>query len=393
MPYTTSDWGALTTPLSEPVRVKTDISKQRGGTAARVPLLPLIPWFAPLSEPKRFPNDIGTPGKPAFFAELHGMLAPETVMESKFHAAWSEPVRTKIAAGLAVAIAASGLFSGPLNLSQIPLQDPVVWLVPWKEPPAVKRLPIAAYPCLAWPEAAILNPSPTWFIAPFDEPVRVNPGYQFAAQRGRIEVAVPLPTLPHDFVPFSDPIRRIYSAALTPFVLGFGIVTPQGWLNAFSDPMRRVPSYWWLNRYEFAPLLVTFPEPPLLKWYEPWADPVRSKPRLSTAAQQATAYTYFIPHPSLFLQGWYTWLSEPVRRLRGLGAVYQQAQIEDLNPISATRISLTLSATEVNADVAEFGVFVYTPKPPTPSLTGARVSLVEIPVIEGGNVSIKGDIT
>src|SRR5262249_51802762 len=106
--------------------------------------------------------------------------ASEPVLEAKWHQPWSEPVRSRIAPRLAVALIASGL----VYVEAAPFAESVTesrWHQPWSEPVRVKpRLPegeqqfLSAQPCpivsIGWHN---------WL----SEPIRPKPGLRAGLQQ------------------------------------------------------------------------------------------------------------------------------------------------------------------------------------------------------------------
>lgn len=166
--------------------------------------------------------------------------------------------------------------------------------------------------------------------------------------------------------------------------------------------------------------------PPESSWHQPWSEPLHPKPGLGAALQRAfTVDTAFVPNPRNLLEGWYNWLSEPVRIKRGIPAVeqhffefepeppefldipwynwlaepvrfpkglkvyLQRAFIGPDRLLPTPTVFVTLNATETNNDVFLGAVLVYNSVTPATSGQGAKVSIIEVPTSGGDPVSIK----
>lgn len=123
-------------------------------------------------------------------------------------------------------------------------------------------------------------------------------------------------------------------------------------------------------------------------WYQPWSLPVRIKPGLRAERQQYLAWL-----PPIFgdspLRGWYNWYSEPVRRKPGLWAQYQQFLAYHPRILPTPDVTVVIDATEINNDVALFGVVVYDSPGPTPGNAGAAVTIIELPAQDDAGISIR----
>ena len=80
---------------------------------------------------------------------------------------------------------------------------------------------------------------------------------------------------------------------------------------------------------------------------------------------------------------WFTWLSEPVRLPRGLKVHLQQSVAQHLRILPPATVTFTMSAKEINTDVALFGIAVYN------KANKAIVSVREIPATNAGAASIE----
>lgn len=206
----------------------------------------------------------------------------ETVMESKWHQPWSDPMGTvfgKVRAAAAIALAASGLFAPVLTPEQTPEQvTESRWHQPWSEPyltrTAWSRVALAAS---SGPSMGPVNvdqvdtPKRIAWFQPLSDPVRVNANryLQAANQQAQFQGAVNV-----------DPIDNAYR-------------TP--WYTQWTDPYLTRTAW---SRVALAassglaaPVLTTgqFPEVVFLNWFAPLSDPVRVNANryLQAANQQA----------------------------------------------------------------------------------------------------------
>ncbi len=122
---------------------------------------------------------IATPGELAL-GEIPAGAAPEPVVEAKYHQNWSEPVREKIARGLAIALIASGATVPPVAPFPEAVQE-AKWHQPWSEPVRIRpALPSGEQQVLAF-DPGPFTPPLGWFRW-FAEPSRVKAGLGAAAQ-------------------------------------------------------------------------------------------------------------------------------------------------------------------------------------------------------------------
>lgn len=190
------------------------------------------------------------------------------------------------------------------------------------------------------------------------------------------------------------------------------------WRQLWSSPVRKrviaaaliAPSFF------FSPS----PIPPTLFWYRSLEEPVKLKRGLGVYLQRAFTFDAVYgapppPGPDRALM-YHSWLSEPVRKKIGLqdqlqqtlshpprlipapsppvvtddvfgfggsfGTIGQFALGEIPQPPVMYNVTVVLSATETNSDVAEFGVVLYyRPR-------SIRVSIREVPVDRGAFTSI-----
>jgi hypothetical protein len=164
----------------------------------------------------------------------------ESIIEDKWHEPWSEPVRSRIAPQLAVALIASGL----AYVEAAPFAETVTesrWHQPWSEPVRVK-------PRLIDGAQQFLAPDPLprvsfgWFNW-LTEPVRVKAALPVVEQRVFAFEPTPIISIAWH-LPFAEPVR------VKP---GLGVGAQQylalqpwpdisiGWAPAFSEPVRIKP--------------------------------------------------------------------------------------------------------------------------------------------------------
>jgi hypothetical protein len=371
-------------PWTEPVRKRAGLiaAAQQVFTAdtAAIPVSQLEPWFQPLSEPVR--------QKPGLRASLQP-VQPAPVLdndtqiiqtfESRWHYAWSEPVRTR---RFQTAQQQSAAFIGPSEIVTVdkwvyPWTDPVRqkpglraslqqsltattldpdtqltngfesrWHYAWSEPVRFNRLATAQQPFYAAPATAVFESiTVDKWIYPWTEPVRQKPGLKAGLQQ-----AFTATTLNPD----------------TQIINGF----ESRWHYAWSEPVRfrRLATAQQVSHTE--PPTSVFEVVTIDKWFAQWREPVRQKPGLGTSLQQAyadpafvaatpqpgtgivtpvtdsvgvqfrerrqyqaLAYSPFFTAETITPDKWaYPW-SEPVRQKPGIRAALQQAFIATtLNP-------------------------------------------------------------
>ena len=305
---------------------------------------------------------------------------PETVMESKWHQPWSEPVRFKILPALAVVLAASsGNWFNPLPLANAdPSNIAAMWWTPWREP--VRTLPSLitaaqnAYWGVNYVESSVLAPT-AWFN-PFTDPVRVPARLTTGAQRAdwgvtNVDSSIIAPTA--WYAPWRDPVRvplRLTTGAqkadwlveadpfpetatesrwhqpwsepvrLKPdlgaarqvahtgvYDIEIEVIGPTPWFAPWRDPvrvpLRLAPA---LNQFEpDNPWGMTQPESVTEdRWHQPWSEPKRFKPALTYGAQKADFLVEAAPFPETVMESkWHQPWSEPKRYPKDLGAPRQ----------------------------------------------------------------------
>jgi hypothetical protein len=221
--------------------------------------------------------------------------ASEPVLESKWHQPWSEPVRSRIAPQLAVALIASGL----AYVEAAPFAESVTedrWHQAWSEPvvKARPRLAEAQQQFLAWQPAPSPFVASGWY-APLSEPVRIKPALPASAQ----QFAAP------------DPQPRVSFS----------------WFGWLPEPVRlkpRLPE----GEHQF---LALGPWPAIsISWWRPLDEPTRVRPTILIAApeQQVSPFDEDI----VFVDRWFAWWSEPVRVRPALSPASQQVLAFDPQP-------------------------------------------------------------
>jgi|ERR1035437_4080392 hypothetical protein len=200
--------------------------------------------------------------QPSFFG-------PETITESRWHQAWSEPVRQKIVPALAVAIVTSGLFAPPLD-------------------------PTPSYES-KWHQA-------------WSEPVRQKPGLPANLQQSFTSDSTPFPTGSNLawYANLSAPVRTkigLGSQLQQSFTTDTSVLPEQrqlewfAWLNEPVKLKRGLGA--WLQQADSlqVPVIPPIHFPAEFQWL---SEPVRFKPGLGTWLQQFLAYhPRLLPNPNV----------------------------------------------------------------------------------------------
>lgn len=269
-------------------------------------------WHYPWSEPVRQKPRLKTGLQQAYFAEPSGMTQPEAVLYSKFGYQWSEPVKFK--PRLRVGLQQFTAFTNPVPTTE---DIEARWHYPWSEPVRFKpRLRTGLQQTLAF------YPTPSPFVAYgwygwLSEPVKFKPRLRTGLQQT------------HAFHP--QP------------------VVPFGWNEPLTEPVRFRPRLkTGLQQYQFYVNATPATDSIESRWHYPWSEPVRFKPRLKVALVPFDNLRFpIVPVSGGFIQGWYTWLSEPVRfRTDGLKAWQQQFLAMPPRLLPNPNITGTLDATE-----------------------------------------------
>lgn len=403
-------------PWSEPVRRRPSLRTALQDTVADIPFVEdagiEAKWHYPWSEPVRF-RRLSTAQQQAFIDPI-AVPAGETVYEDKWHYPWTEPVRQK--RGLVIRLQQTLAWSGftPETI------NPDKWFTPLNEPPRPKvtiRLGSQQFVSIDTNPLVSFGWSQWW-----TEPVRQKPGLP-----ARLQQFLSWPPLPDDSItgtmesrwhqPWSEPVRfRRFSASQqqdVTDVISFETIFEDKWHQPWSEPVRQkrgTPAY-------RQPFYTSIQNPIVSFSFYNWlTEPVRQKRGLRRDLQQSLALSIFIaPAVDVPEDRWHQAWSVPVRQKKGLRANLQQsvfwntttpapsaatvmghalsspvifkrrffyqslASPTRMLPFSAP-VTVTLNATEINTDIAEFSVVVYNPS--------ARiiVSIKEIP--RGSGISL-----
>jgi hypothetical protein len=112
-------------------------------------------------------------------------------------------------------------------------------------------------------------------------------------------------------------------------------------------------------------------------WHYAWSEPVRIKPGLKPYLQQFFATDpRWIPDPSTYI-GWWAPLRDPVRLKPGLRASLQHYFEAPPRLLPTPNVTAVMHATEINNDIANIFLNVYTA---TPVAGPPIVSIVEVGV-------------
>lgn len=267
----------------------------------------------------------------------------EIVTESRWHAAWSEPVRQKINPQLAIALIASGL-------SYTPFIPP---------PPVIEA---------QWHQA-------------WSEPVRVRPFNTALQQVGVIApIALPQPLVTASFTAVPYIHRFAYQVYTAPVSLLGEAITEDKWHQAWSEPIvkakpgLRTSAQQTLAFTPAAPFGETIYES---KWHFAWSEPiVKAKAGLRTGSQQTLAFSEVVFTEQTTESRWHYPWSEPVRTRR-LPIALQQQYWTDI----VVKVNIRMAVTE-QPDVFA-GVLVE-----SEAATDANVDIVEIQVSNTSHVDL-----
>jgi hypothetical protein len=157
----------------------------------------------------------------------------------------------------------------------------------------------------------------------------------------------------------------------------------------WSEPVRLKPGLGAHLQSFFTRDTSVLPQSKTLEWFAQLSEPVRLKPGLRPAyVQDRTDPISAIPNPGDYLDA-FQGLSTPVRLPIGLMAQLQQFLAQPPRELPTAAVAVTISATEVNSDVANFAVVVSQSVGPATATIIANVSVVEIQAIAGGFASIE----
>ena len=245
--------------------------------------------------------------------------------EASWHQPYSEPQRskgnqfTKIAAGFAIALIASG----PIFVNPEPrLPDELGWRQALSEPIVKAKQGLAAsnQQFLAFVDLEPRLQDEFGWREPLSEPVRTNwfRPHQQQTLAYVVPIANPLPTQFAVFFPDFAP-KKVFPTSqhqVAAFVEGSPfneVVTESRWHQPWSEPVRTRRFNAALQSVYTAPTTVVFKEEVTEdRWHQPWSEPVRKKP--TVAFQQYFAISEVVtPLIPATVADWVTRLTEPVR--------------------------------------------------------------------------------
>jgi len=180
----------------------------------------------------------------------------------------------------------------------------------------------------------------------------------------------------------------LYQAQALPPLDDITAFTASQWIYPWSEPVR-------FNVIHVSQIVsgLTWnpqqPLPPTSPWFANLSEPVRLPIGLRPWYQQFECNDAIPnPEPEHFADAWIPSFTLPVWFLPGLRAWYQQALFQPPRMLPTPNVSVTLAATETNADVFLAGVDVAeSGSASTPA--GASVTITEIPAIDGAGMSIR----
>jgi hypothetical protein len=316
---------------SEPVRVKPGLLAAQQQTQVQGPvqtpeIVTIDKWFAQWREPVRDKPGLRTNLHPFFAFQLDPSSEITQTYESRWHYAWSEPVRVR-----QLATAQQPFIAKPEFVTEVITPDK--WIYPWSEPVRSKPGLLASLQSFLAlqldPDTQITqNYESRWHYA-WSEPVRSRP-YQVSLQPFFAFQLDPATEITQTYEsrwhqPWSDPVRtRQLATAQQPTTVAplttAETVTVDKWVYPWSDPVRfRV-----LATAQQPPVSSWIPqEVPLeSKWHQPWSEP-SVKYRLRTPEYRPfTSDTATIPvsgNESLWHQPW----SEPSVKFKRPAPWYQ----------------------------------------------------------------------
>lgn len=124
-------------------------------------------------------------------------------------------------------------------------------------------------------------------------------------------------------------------------------------------------------------------------YLQEWRTPVWPKPGMPAYLQPFRPE--FPPKiiPIVLVSNWFSSWTDPVREKPGLKVVYQQTLAYHPRVLPTPNVTVVLNATEINEDVALFGINVYDSSTPSTGVAGAVVSIIEIEAESGAAMSIR----
>jgi hypothetical protein len=327
-------------------------------------------WFSPLSEPVRrrpvtahlYQSFVSTPFTPATAYSITLETGAYTITGENstfifdnegWRTQFSEPVRAK--RGLPAYLQSTT--TAPVLVQQV-APSVASWLRPFAEPVRLKRgLRADLQQAFATDIRPLRIDGRLWWHSPWSEPQRQKIGLRAYLQQ--------------TFA--TDPKPPRLDGQLW-------------WLNQFSEPVRTKPRLGTHHHQTLAYVGAATQNAPnnnfaeqsyFSKYAYPWSEPVRQKPGLKPALQQAYTNDYILipipPEPrSYMLQ-----FSEPVRKLEGLKWYLQQTTALPPRLLPTPDVTGVLDAVEINGDVALIGISVYDGGVPG-ATASAQVSIIEI---------------
>lgn len=199
---------------------------------------------------------------------------------------------------------------------------------------------------------------------------------------------------------WTDPVRTKIDPKLAVALMASGLnawvpqaINPQFFESPYhfpwSEPVRQKIGLGAHLQSFFTRDTSVLPQSKTLEWFAPFSDPVRLKVGLRPVYDpDRTDPISAIPNPGDYLDAFEGW-TDPVRFPLGLRAWLQQFLAEPTRLLPTANVTVTINATETNADVALFAVYVYNPVTPTTSGIIANVSITEVPAIAGAAASIE----
>lgn len=239
---------------------------------------------------------------------------------------WSMPSWRRIAAGAAVALAASGCFFTPAPAEAITVDK---WHRPLSEPVRTKPpLPVGAQQTLAFYPNPITKID--WF-EPLSEPsVKIKKPVAQQQFRAWGAFTPEVVTVDKWFKELETPVRLkigLSAAAQQFYTTDTEPTVSFSWYNWLTEPVRLKPGLGaWQQQF------FTIDTEPVVSfgWFN-WLSEPSVKSKKSVAQQQEYASPVFVSE-TITVDKWFRWLEEPVRLKRGLSAALQQFYTTDTEP-------------------------------------------------------------
>lgn len=251
---------------------------------------------------------------------------------------FSTPQRPKIAAGLAVALLASGLFYSPF-VEAAPTPGPANNIVPNCVNTPVSYEYRLLYQGKAEPVVVAAAEDVTldkWYIA-FTDPPKPKSGLASRYQIAFIDDNFTPESITVDkwFAPLGEPRRfklALLASAQPVTVTDTDPIVSFGWMNELALPPKAKTSV--RPASQQAAVVPPFVEDATFesKWHQPWSEPVRFRRGLYAYQQPFATAANTFPLEVIFEDKWHFPWSEPVRLKQGLAARLQQSFIWDALP-------------------------------------------------------------